>query len=124
MWIFTKEGFFSVTELPQSRDVVLIRARTREDLEALIGGMYNEACWHRFPILETPTSDYRWRAVLNRDEVADHVSGLVRTIDYDNVKDSIDKGDQRRHTAMVRVWAAMLTLQDGEEYTWPDEMIG
>lgn len=35
MWIFTKDGFFSAVEHRDNSDLLMIRARCREDIERL-----------------------------------------------------------------------------------------
>src|SRR3954454_8877964 len=63
MWLFTTIGFFSVVADPAHADTLKVRARAREDLEALRD--------HYLPdleVVESGRTDYRFRAFVHRDE--------------------------------------------------------
>lgn len=111
MWIFTKEGFFSVVATSEP-DELMVRARVREDLENYIDFM---GAVPGPEIIETPHADYRYRIITARDEWAEYVSAAASDLDYTNVKGTIGRG-AARHRAMMRVWGAMGNLQDGGPY--------
>jgi hypothetical protein len=106
MWLFTTKGFYSVVEHREDSDYVLVRARVRKDLEALIQHMPT------MKILETKNADYRYRAVVPRREWLATMLEIGDEIDYDNFKDAVKRrqGKKRADTYM-RVWSAMLQLQ-------------
>ncbi len=128
MWIFSKTGFVSVTDNPSKPDTCLVRARTKEDLVDFIKTpsphreFKVDAAWVRKQvrkIKETPARDYRWRVVLPKGSVQTIIEDQLDAIDYTNVKDATDKGEPARHAAMLRVWSAMIGLQEGEQaHTW------
>lgn len=63
-------------------------------------------------IEEDPKADYRWRVVLPVPTVAAFLGGELHGIDYTtSVKTALDKGESKRHGAMMRVWTAMMSLQ-------------
>ena len=105
MWISTNQGFISIVAHRDFPDVRLIRARRRECLETLFPGE---------TILETPAADYRFRVFIPDHKVADIVASLIRGIDYDNFKNSVE--DEDLYRAYSAVWGVMGKLQDGGPY--------
>jgi hypothetical protein len=79
MWIFMSESFLSVVEHDADDNLLLVRARFEGDIDRV----FPEA-----DVAETPTSDYRYRAALPRERVAEAIAGRVRKIHYPNFKDS------------------------------------
>ena len=75
MWIFTTAGFYSVVAHRTRHGHVIVRARTREDLEALgsrIRGL---------KIDENPSADYRWRAEVKTSDWQNALASLAGAID-------------------------------------------
>ena len=107
MWVFTTDGFFSVVAHRARPGFVLVRARAREDLEALA---------HRIPRLvmeEDVDADYRWRAVVSRAEWQNALAGMAGKIDYDNFKNAVaDRAGARRAALYGEVWSLMRPLHD------------
>lgn len=109
MWIFLKESFLSVIDPkgaykggtgPQSTKL-LVRARIAGDIEAV------------FPsarVTETPDRDYRFRALIDRREVADAMHRQVMELDCGNFKGSVP--DKARHDAYSGVWHVMHREQE------------
>src|SRR5436190_2792927 len=62
MWLFTTQGFYSVVAHRRDPDRLLVRARAREDLDALRDQI------PELRIFSDPHADYRWRAVVTRAE--------------------------------------------------------
>lgn len=106
MWLVTTQGFYSVVAHRGDPDRVLVRARVREDLEALrqqIAGIE--------PV-ETPGADYRWRAEVSRDEWQGALAALGGGIDYDNFKTAVaEQQGWKREAVYHKVWAALARLQ-------------
>lgn len=106
MWLVTTRGFYSIVEDFHDRDRLLVRARVREDLEALadlVPGLEVE---------ETPDRDYRFRASVTREVWASAAAQLAREIDYPNFKNAVAErqGVDRAHV-YGDVWATLLELQ-------------
>lgn len=101
MWIMTNKGFVSfVAKPPAGPDQLLARARVRQHLVDL------------FPdaeIIESDGTDYRYRAIVSRDQVVDMLAAETYALDYRNFKDSVK--DRPYHDALMRVWSAMASLQ-------------
>lgn len=77
-----------------------IRARMKGDIEAVFPGA---------DVIETPKADYRYRTSVARERVAEAVSRMVREIDYDNFKNSVDDADRRDD--YIKVWEVMWQAQ-------------
>ena len=111
MWLFTSIGFFSVVAHPDAQDAVIVRARARADLEALRDHVLGDLA-----ILRTDQRDYRYRAVVARDEWAHAVQRLALEIDYPNFKAAVAvrQGPRRAHR-YGEVWSVMYGLQLEDE---------
>lgn len=110
MWLVTTFGFFSVVEKPWDRETgtLTIRARARDDLEALkatyLPGLSE--------IREDPTADYRFRAQGQREQVAAAFAQAIRDIDYDNFKSAVGERQGHRRAAIYHsVWGALYRIQ-------------
>ena len=96
MWIFTPTSFISIIQKPGQTDTLTVRARIEGDIEAV------------FPnatVVANGGTDYKYRAVLPRDEVAKAVADQVMAVNYSDFKSAIK--DANRHAAVMNVWAAM-----------------
>jgi hypothetical protein len=106
MWLFTTQGFYSVVAHRRDPEKLIVRARAREDLEALRG---------RIPelrVFSDRAADYRWRAVVTRAEWVAAVAELATELDYDNFKRAVgDRQGRERERLYHRVWAALRELQ-------------
>ena len=122
MWLFVREGFFSVVcarqgdgkrGRPIDPERVMVRARVRAHLEALQA---------RFPellggceIREFPGADYAWRLFVPKSVWAEVVRRLAEDIDYDNFKAATARRQGLDGAAYVEalhaVWRTMLGLQ-------------
>lgn len=89
MWLITTQGFYSVVAHRDKADVLLVRARVWEDLEAL-----REQIPALRPV-ETPDADYLWRAEVTTEEWAAAVVELAARIDYEAFKDAVAEDDFR-----------------------------
>jgi len=110
MWIFTKVGFFSIVQKPSnSPDELTVRARVRSDLAALAAGLPQGSCSE---IQETDRSDYPYRCVVNRAELAAWLSDQVTDgVNYPNFKDEILRRQGPFRASIYHdVWATLLAL--------------
>lgn len=102
MWLFLNDAFLSVVDKGDpSRHTLLVRGRRPGDIERV------------FPdakVTEGEGTDYRFRARLPREAVAQRFADAARQIDYGNFKGSVD--DQERHDAYMKVWEAMYRYQE------------
>ena len=106
MWILTTQGFYSVVAHRDEPDELLVRARTREDIEALR---------EQIPTLEPfedRTADYRHRAVVSRAEWVAALAQLATDLDYDNFKNAVAERQGHERAALYGVlWGELRRLQ-------------
>jgi hypothetical protein len=110
MWLITPIGFFSVVQKPGdvAADTLTIRSRVRSDLEAL----QQHHLPHLGAITKSKNTDYRFRAVAPRAEVAAAMADMVRQLNYSNFKSQVAKtqGAVRSHL-YHDVWQVLYRLQ-------------
>jgi len=104
MWLFTSRGFVSVVQDRDNNDNLLVRARVRDHLQALLPQAI---------VTETLDSDYRYRVNVKKKIVAKLFADQVDAICYPNFKDSIVDPDY--HSACLKVWGVMNGLQAGSD---------
>ncbi len=111
MWIFTSNAFLSIVDkAPAKHDELLVRARRQGDIEKV------------FPnakVKKTVGSDYLFRAVVKRIDVAAAMVKMVNELNYDNFKDSIPHSDNQLHNACSQVWRVMANVQPIAPYHNP-----
>ena len=106
MWLLTTRGFYSVVADRSDPDRLLVRARTREDLEAL------EPFVENLRIHETRAADYRWRTFVSSPDWARAVVALVEEIDYPNFKAEVERRQGRDRAEVYHgVWRVLGRLQ-------------
>lgn len=110
MWLVTTVGFFSIVEKEWDRKTgtLTVRARVREDLDALREQFLPELG----PTVESDTADYRFRAQVARSAFAAAMSKLAEAISYANFKDAVaERQGHYRATVYGRVWETLWRLQ-------------
>lgn len=100
MWIFLNNAFLSIVEKGGKGTTLLVRARQKGDIERV---------FPKAEVIESPRNDYRFRAQVDREEVALAVAEAVRRIDYPNFKATVKEPD--RHDAYLDVWDVMNRYQ-------------
>jgi len=102
MWIFLTDSFLSIVDKGDSTgETLLVRARKQGDIERV---------FPQAQVIEGAGTDYRYRARIPRDQVADAIAEAVRNIDYGNFKNHVSEND--RHDAYFDVWSAMNKFQE------------
>ncbi len=111
MWLFTEQGFFSVTVYPEDESLYQMRARERADLEQLI-----EASGVEAEIIDTPRGDYGYRILIPKMKMMGLVNFLTGSIDYRNFKSAVGASPTQKHKvpAYMKIWGHMRQLQDDE----------
>jgi len=104
MWLFLSDSFLSIVDKGDpSGATLLVRCRRRGDIEAV------------FPdadVVEHAGTDYRYRARIDREQVAAAIADQVRGIQYPNFKGAVK--ELERHDAYMETWQAMMRFQKGE----------
>jgi hypothetical protein len=90
-------------------DILIVRARRREHLEAFLeGSQYLEG------IFEDQTADYPWRVNVTKIDFADLMYSEIIRIDYDNFKNSVR--DRFLASLYAKIWGVMSILGMGSSY--------
>ena len=109
MWLITNEGFFSVVQKLDDavRGTLTVRARLASDLKNLKKRLPDMG-----EITVSKNTDYRYRAKVPREQLADAIGQMVKDIDYSNFKDEVaDKQGHGRADVYSNVWANLYELQ-------------
>lgn len=106
MWIFRNDAMLSIVEHNDFPEMMLVRARRRGDIQRV---------FPKAKVIENAGSDYAYRAVVDRLEVASAMFDSIMDINYGNFKNSIPVHDQDRYDAYGNVWRAMLYYQMDEK---------
>jgi hypothetical protein len=104
LWCCLKDGFISVVEDYSSSTSVrdlLVRARLPGNLEQLFPNAV---------VREDEGTDYRFRATIPREIVAQALFDHVMAIDYTNFKSSVKS--RPLHDAYMGFWTIMHRLQE------------
>jgi hypothetical protein len=111
MWLYTKQGFFSIVHKPPcKKDELLVRTRCREDIEALSQKLLQSNNFNG-TIIKSPNSDYAYRMAVPRSILAPFMADLMEELDYSNFKATIHHRDRLRHDAYLKCWEAMWAWQ-------------
>ena len=99
MWIFKNDAFLSIVAHDSEPGNLLVRSRVAGDIERAIPGAAT---------FEDDSADYRYRAVVPREAVAQAIGDALKDLDYPNFKASIR--EPVRHEAAMRVWGALVQI--------------
>lgn len=101
MWIFLPKSFISVVQKPGDTDTLTVRARIKGDIESV---------FPQAKVVVNQGTDYKYRARVPRDEVAQVLHDQVKNLDWSNFKGAVKA--KKRHDAYMNVWSAMYAVQD------------
>jgi hypothetical protein len=82
VWVFTAFGGYSIVRESGDGDKWKVRSRSRQDLERLI----SKANLTGQKVIQTFGSDYRYRLIINADELSQIFACLEKSITYSNYK--------------------------------------
>jgi hypothetical protein len=111
MWIFSKQGFFSIVKkkyLDQPKPYQ-IRARSLNDLENLIKAADLEE-----EIIETPYADYFFRIIADQADLEKIFNILQKELKYENFKNMVGRHEDQRDKldAYHKIWKTMYNYQN------------
>ena len=106
MWVCLSNAFLSIVCKECGPDELLVRARRKGDIE----NVFPDA-----KVKRSPGTDYLFRAVVKRAEVAAAMVREVESIDYDNFKNSVR--DHKLHDAYSAFWGIHARLQPVPPYS-------
>lgn len=106
MWIFTKDGFYSVVQKSNQKgtDLLTVRSRYKSDMAKLIKSL-------KIPedmLLKEAGDDYEYRVVVEKSVLADYMKEQVMLIDYSNFTHEIELRNKKRADIYLGVWAKLL----------------
>lgn len=117
MWVVSRYGFFSAVCHRDDEEQVLVRARSREDLEnlcELAKGWVREPDVKAFEadqIIEMSNADYRYRLIVSADGWREICIAMCDEMDYPNFKNAIGEDDPERAHVYLDVWTALRQIQ-------------
>ena len=124
MWVFTQIGFFSVVQDGQDGSRVIVRGRSRRDMDKLAEFAAGTLGIDPPAVTETPNSDYGYRITdMTKAAWGKVISRLCEEINYPTFKQRVDelyRGNWARREAYHDIWGIMYDLQDlGNQGQWP-----
>lgn len=120
MWLMTPRGFFSTVQHREHPSLVLVRARSRDDLENLCDLGENHPGMigvDRNAILETKIADYPFRLIISARAWQMLVSLMAEEITYGNFKSAVHAVNDQRASTYMSVWSALHRIQDEKQPT-------
>jgi len=110
MWIAALTGWYSIVRKGGNGQQWQIRGRVRQDLLNLIAAAKLDGQ----KVIETFDSDYRYRIVVDKEQLGRVFEALESSIDYPNYKSAMGKirGQEKHLQAYHKIWAIMAGLQD------------
>jgi hypothetical protein len=112
MWLLIPEGFFSIVQKDGEHELC-VRARVAADLDRLRETYLPSLS----ETVETPGGDYRYRAWVSRDDLAEGMAGIARNLNYSNFKSEVARHDAARAHVYGDVWGVLGELQPGGPYS-------
>jgi hypothetical protein len=119
MWLITTFGFFSIVQKPEdeARGTLTIRARVRNDLKVLKQSYIPNLG----PIQVSDNTDYRYRAIATKSEVADAMCRAIAELDYSNFKSRVEQLQGGMRAKLYHeVWHALYALQSDPAFDPPE----
>jgi hypothetical protein len=100
MWICTSNSFLSIVAKGGDPSKLMVRARRDGEIEAV---------FPRAKVIANAGTDYKFRALIDREEVAQAMAKAICDINYSNFKNTVK--DHARHDAYMRLWSVMYEYQ-------------
>jgi hypothetical protein len=105
MWICFNNAFLSIVEDTYNSDMVFVRARRGEHLNAFLQRVSDKP-----QIKKTPNSDYQYRIHIDKKTAAFIVCEHMMNIDYSNFKNSVE--DDNLHRMYNKFWSVGMMALD------------
>lgn len=106
MWLFTKDGFYSVVQKPHQKGtgMVTVRTRNKDDMLHVIKAL-GIGTKH---LISDEGTDYEYRIEVNKTQWSEYVTMAIADIEYDNFKHEVEKHDPERAHIYLGVWSTLL----------------
>jgi hypothetical protein len=96
MWIAHTEGWISIVSHRDDPEVLLVRARRDDHITHL---------WPDAEIIILADADYRYRAAISREMVAEVIAEVLINMEYDDFKSHVS--DVELRTSFLSIWDFM-----------------
>lgn len=106
MWLLMNDSFLSVIASDHDPKLLVVRARRTGDLQEVFGTDVET--------VELTGRDYRYRAFLPRQRVAEVIANRLLATSYTNVKGSVQ--DPHLHDSYMEIWHVLESLQQIPAY--------
>lgn len=107
MWVVTRHGFYSAVQHRDDPGRLLVRARARSDLDAMLAVLGRDS-----EVVNDTCADYRYRVTIEREAWATFLAAEAAGVDYEShAKEAMAGSDRRRYDAYLDCWAALARLQ-------------
>jgi len=110
MWIMTKYGYYSAVEHRDDPDLLLIRARSRKDLENLDLFARGNAVLGKIETTLTK-ADYPHRLIVTKVGWASIIGAMIGDVDYPNFKNAVARTNPRRANTYHDVWETLHQIE-------------
>ena len=115
MWTMTEIGFFSAVQHRDNPDLLLIRARSKKDLDNLLDFAIESEVPDMSDVGDIERTlqgaDYPYRLTCTKEAWAVIMAALIGVIDYDNFKNRIAVSNPTRAHTYGRVWSTMIAVE-------------
>ncbi len=105
MWICLNKAFYSIVQDKMNPARLLVRARRKNDIPK---------CFPNAQVIADAGTDYKYRAFIPREQVAEAITKEILGISYSNFKRTTEL-DSELHSAYLNIWRIMFKLQEAEE---------
>ena len=112
MWLLTTDGFYSIVHKPGDEELC-VRGRDPGDLDRLRSQYLPTLS----ETLETRGGDYRYRAWVSREALAEGLAAIARHLEYPNFKNEVARRDPGRSHVYGEVWSILGEIQPGGPYS-------
>jgi hypothetical protein len=115
----TTDGFFSAVQHRDKPNMLLVRARSRADLEQLA----DRISINPSKILSTDNADYPYRVLLPKEQWAEYLLSATEDLTYPNFKSAVAKTNPERAYIYHDVWSALFEIErEGQDAKEKDKM--
>src|SRR5665213_142242 len=109
MWIYWRDGrHIAPVAEPKSKNVIIVRARRADDLDALRNTHMPTLGPNKFD----SNRDYNVRARIDKADFVQGMTYMAIDIDYPSYKETVHKTTPGRYSVISKIWDATLALSD------------
>jgi len=121
MWVLTTNGFYSAVQHNEKPDILLVRARCKEDLIAL----KKKYMRNLGEITYISNADYPYRAEVSKNQFAEGMRRIIKDITYGNFKSEVARVQGSKRASIYHsVWSVLQRIEDGLRKRWSDYSSG